>query len=99
MPNGRTQYEAVLSAIVSGIPLDAATRTAIAEWEGRPEKTKLDTISLFLRLLSRIDAANTTQHQDIVRALLLLGSDDWDAKAQEAPLDRPPGYRSFARLA
>ena len=79
MPNGRTQYEAVLSAIVNSVPLDTATRTAVAEWEKKPEKTKLDTISLFLKLLSRIDAVNTAKHQDVVRALLLLGSDDWDA--------------------
>jgi hypothetical protein len=79
MPNGRTQYEAVLSTIVGSVPLDTQTRTAIVEWEKKPEKTKLDTISLFLKLLSRIDAANTTKHQDVVRALLLLGSDDWDA--------------------
>jgi hypothetical protein len=79
MPDGRSQYESVLSAIVKGMPLDSAARQAIAEWEKKPEKTRLDTIDLLLRLLWRIDPANTAKHQDVIRALLLLGSDDWDA--------------------
>jgi hypothetical protein len=79
MPSGRTQYEAVLSAIVNRIPLDSAGRKAIAEWEEKPDKTRLDTVELFLKLLRRIDQSNTTKHQDVIRALLFLGSDDWDA--------------------
>jgi hypothetical protein len=79
MPDGRSQYEAVLSAVVKSIPLDPAAREAIAEWEKKPEKTRLDTVDLFLKLLRRIDPANTTKHQDVIRALLLLGSDDLDA--------------------
>jgi hypothetical protein len=79
MSDGRTQYEAVLSAIVKSVPHDAATGQAIAEWEKKPEKTDLDKIDLFLKLLWRIDHGNTRKHQDVVRALLLLGSDDWDA--------------------
>jgi hypothetical protein len=79
MPGGRAQYEAILSAVVRSVPLDTATRKAIAEWEKKPEKTRLDTVDLFLKLLRRVDPANATKHQDVVRALLLLGSDDWDA--------------------
>lgn len=79
MPSGRAQYEAVLSSVLRSVPLDTATRKAIAEWEKKPEKTRLDTIDLFLKLLRRVDAANATKHQDVVRALLLLGSNDWDA--------------------
>jgi hypothetical protein len=79
MPEGLTQYEAILSAVVKRMPLDSATHKAVAEWQKKPEKTRLDTVSLFLTLLKRIDPANTTKHQDVVRALLLLGSDDWDA--------------------
>jgi len=79
MPGRRAQYEAVLSAVVKRVPLDSAARKAIAEWEKKPEKTRLDTVDLFLNLLRRIDPANTAKHQDVVRALLLLGSDDWDA--------------------
>ena len=79
MPDGRSQYEAVLSAIVKGVPLDSAARQTIAEWEQKPEKTRLDTIDLLLKLLWRVDPANTAKHQDVVRALLFLGSDDWDA--------------------
>jgi hypothetical protein len=74
-----TQYDAILSAIVKRIPLDRVTRETIAQWERNPEITRLDTVSLFLTLLRRIDPGKTRQHQDVVRALLLLGSDDWDA--------------------
>lgn len=79
MPSGRAQYEAILSSVLRSIPLDTAARKAIAEWEKKPGKTRLDTIDLFLNLLRRVDAANATKHQDVVRALLLLGSNDWDA--------------------
>jgi hypothetical protein len=79
MPGERTQYENILSSIVKGIPLDSETKNAIAEWEEMPNKTRLDTVRLFLELLRRVDQPKTTQHQDIVRALLLLGSKDWDA--------------------
>jgi hypothetical protein len=79
MPDGHAQYEAVLRAVVNTVPLDPASRAAIVEWEKKPEKTRLDTVDLFLKLLRRIDPANTAKHQDVVRALLLLGSDDWDA--------------------
>src|SRR5258708_40272476 len=78
MPGGRAQYEAILSAVVRSVPLDTATRKTIAEWEKKPEKTRLDTVDLFLKLLRRVDPANTTKHQDVVRSLLLLGSDDSD---------------------
>jgi hypothetical protein len=79
MPSGGTQYEAVLSAIVKQMPLDSSARKVLTAWEEKPEKTRLDTVDLFLTLLRRIDLPNTTKHQDVIRALLFLGSDDWDA--------------------
>jgi hypothetical protein len=79
MPNGRTQYDDVLSAIIGEIPLGSDAKNTIAEWEEKPDKTRLDTVNLFLKLLRGVDHPNTTKHQDVIRALLLLGSDDWDA--------------------
>jgi hypothetical protein len=79
MKSGQTQYQAVLSAIVSRAPLDAATQQSIAEWKAKPDKTGLDTVDLFLKLLRRIDQLGTIRHQDVIRAFLLLDSDDWDA--------------------
>jgi hypothetical protein len=79
MPDGRAQYDAVLSAIVRQIPLDAATQKAVADWEAKSDKTRLAQVQLFLQLLRRVDAANTNRHQDVIRALLLLDSNDWDA--------------------
>jgi Helicase HerA, central domain len=79
LPDGRTQYQAVLSAVLRTVPVDSAARDAIEEWEKKSERTKVDTIDLFLKLLRTIDFANTLKHQDVVRALLLLGSDDLEA--------------------
>jgi hypothetical protein len=79
MTCGQTQYQSVLSAIVNRAPLDATTQKVIAEWKAKPDNTKLDTVDLFLKLLRRIDPPGITKHQDVIRALLLLDSDDWDA--------------------
>ena len=79
MTGGRTQYEAVLSAVVRSVPIDSSARKAITEWEAKPDRTRLDTVDLFLSLLRRRDPSNTTKHQDVIRALLLLGSEDWNA--------------------
>jgi hypothetical protein len=78
-PRGRTQYQDVLSAIIKGLSLDSDAKRAIAKWQEKPNKTKLDTVQLFLELLRRVDQLNTTRYQDVIRALLFLGSDDWDA--------------------
>lgn len=79
MAGSLTQYDAILSAIVKRIPLDAVTREIVVEWERNPAKSRLDTVALFLTLLRKVDPEKTRKHQDVVRALLLLGSDDWDA--------------------
>jgi hypothetical protein len=79
MPNGLTQYDAILRAVVNRIPLDATAREAVTQWEQNPARSPLDKASLFLKLLFRVDQQKTRQHQDVIRALLLLSSDDWDA--------------------
>jgi Helicase HerA, central domain len=102
MPSGASQYAAVLGTIVKRIPLDAAVRKAVVEWHEKPDKTRLDTVDLFLTLLRRIDLSNTTMHQDVIRALLLLGSDDWDANNLAycwlQGLDVDPGKRRELRF-
>ena len=83
MDGAQTQYQALLSAILNVIAkqasFDRATRRAIQEWRDKPNKTRLDTADLFLKLLWRLDPAGAAQHQDVIRALLLLDSDDFDA--------------------
>jgi len=80
MPSGRTQYEAVLSRIAQKLPLDEAARQAIAQWERTPERDQLGAPGLFLALLRHADPSNTQRYQDVVRALLLLGSEDADRR-------------------
>ena len=76
---GLTQYQAVLNTIASQVPLNEAMRTEIAAWMDRPVKTKLDEVELFLKLLASVDPMGTRQHQDVIRAVLLLDAADWDA--------------------
>jgi hypothetical protein len=84
MRDGRAQYDAVLSAIVKQhmvdtVRLDPEARDAYERWQEKPEKTRLDTVHLFLQILRKIDPYNSPKHQDVVRALLFLGGEDWDA--------------------
>ena len=83
MTNGQTQYQALLSAILNVIAkrgsFDQATKAAIREWRAKPDKTRLDTVDLFLKLLRRLDPEGAPRHQDVIRALLLLDSEDFDA--------------------
>ena len=80
MADGRVQYEAILSRIARTLPLDAAARQVIAQWEKSSEGDRLGVPGLFLALLRYADPRNTLQHEDVVRAVLLLGSDDWNAR-------------------
>ncbi len=80
MADGRAQYEAVLSTIARTLPLDAAAREAIARWEKSPESERLGVPGLFLTLLRHADPRGSLQHEDVVRAVLLLGSEDWNAR-------------------
>jgi hypothetical protein len=48
MTCGRTQYQALLSAILSRVPADTATQKTIAEWKEKPDETRFDTVDLFL---------------------------------------------------
>jgi hypothetical protein len=78
MTNGRTQYRTLLVKIAKTVPLDSMAKSAIAEWEAKPDRTRLDFVELFLKILRRVDMAGATRHQDIIRAFLLLESEDMD---------------------
>jgi hypothetical protein len=79
MANGRTQCRAVLSEIAKRVPLDSITRIEVGRWEAKPDRTRLDTVDLFLKLLRRLDTAGTMRNQDIIRAFLLLDAEDMEA--------------------
>jgi hypothetical protein len=76
MLDGRPQYEAVSSEMLRCFVRDANARTAFLNWYG-PERTRRETIDHFLSLLRHIDAAGAFRYGDIVRAVLLLGAQDW----------------------
>ena len=78
MPCGRQQCEAVLSAILK----TRASSSAVPElirWQETPSAIDTGTVRAFLNILRQVDSANTQKHQDVVRALLLLGDEDFDA--------------------
>ncbi len=79
MASGQTQYQTMLIEITRQARVDAATKKAIVEWNAKPDKTRLDIVDLFLRLLRGIDQVGAKKNQDVIRALLLLDSDDADA--------------------
>lgn len=75
---GLTQYQAVRQAIATQIPLESADSDMV-RWEDDLPRNRLHEIDLFLHLLSGVDLHGTRRHQDVVRALWLLDSNDWDA--------------------
>ncbi len=80
MADGRAQYEALLSRIARTLPLDASAREAIAQWEKSSESEGSGVPGLFLALLRHADPRGALQHEDVVRAILLLGSENWNAR-------------------
>jgi len=76
MPGGQPQHKAVISGVLNVLSMDRVARRAIAARNIRPLITKLDAVEIFLDMLRQIDPANTLRHQDVVRALILLDSED-----------------------
>ena len=76
MPGGQPQHKAVISGVLNVLSMDRIARRAIAARNIRPLITKLDAVEIFLDMLRQIDPANTLRHQDVVRALILLDSED-----------------------
>jgi hypothetical protein len=73
---GVPQYKAVLNRILAGMRGDETARRVIGGWLAKPARTKLDTVEAYLELLRNVDSAGARKHQDIVRALILMDSDD-----------------------
>ena len=76
MPGGQPQHKAVISGVLDVLSMDPIAKRAIAARNIRPPITKLDAVEIFLDMLRQIDPANTLRHQDVVRALILLDSED-----------------------
>jgi hypothetical protein len=76
MPGGLTQHKAVISGVLGALSRDPAAKRAITGRNISPPLTKLDAVDILLDMLRQIDSANTLRHQDVVRALILLDSED-----------------------
>jgi DNA helicase HerA-like ATPase len=76
LPGGQPQHKAVISGVLNALSTDPIAKRAIAGRNIRPPLTKLDAVDILLDMLRQIDPANTLKHQDVVRALILLDSED-----------------------
>ena len=76
MPGGQPQHKAVISGVLDALSRDPAAKRAITGRNISPPLTKLDAVDILLDMLRQIDSANTLKHQDVVRALILLDSED-----------------------
>ena len=76
MPGGAPQYTNILSAVLHRLSADPVAKRAIQGRKIEPVITKLAAADLFIEMLREIDPVNTRKHQDVVRALILLDSQD-----------------------
>jgi hypothetical protein len=76
MPGGQPQHKAVISGVLGALSRDPAAKRAITARNISPPLTKLDAVDILLDMLRQIDSAATLKHQDVVRALILLDSED-----------------------
>jgi hypothetical protein len=79
MPDGRTQIEAILGTILKGAAQDPLIGPAFRAWHAGPARTRRETIGFFVDLMRRKHFHEAFQHADVVRALLMLADEDWNA--------------------
>ncbi|MDE3174917.1 MAG: hypothetical protein KGM15_02265, partial [Pseudomonadota bacterium] len=80
MPSGHSQAGAILRAVLKHLSADPAARAA-ATRPAHPLLAKGRAIELLLAMLAAVDPAGARRHQDVVRALALLDSRDFNASA------------------
>jgi hypothetical protein len=74
-PSGQTQANAILSAVLRRLNSDPSARRAVAG-QVMPTLTKTRAVELLIAMLGAIEPAETRKHQDILRAMALLDSQD-----------------------
>jgi hypothetical protein len=76
MPDDRTQYDRLIMRILSTLSLQSQLTDIAARLRGRPRELVAELVQVFLTALARQDRSTTLKHRDVVRALLLLISED-----------------------
>jgi uncharacterized protein DUF87 len=72
----RTQYDQLILRIASSLSLQSQLTEIAARLRGRPRELIAELVRVFLDALMRQDRQSTLKHRDVIRALVLLISDD-----------------------
>jgi hypothetical protein len=72
----QTQYHRLIHRLTSFLSLQSQLSDIAGRFRGRPRELMSELVKAFIGSLSRKDRAKTIQHGDVVRALVLLISDD-----------------------
>jgi hypothetical protein len=72
----RTQYDKLIHRLATLLNLQPQLADIAIRWKGRPRELMSELVKTFINALSRRDRALTQQHGDVVRALVLLISED-----------------------
>jgi hypothetical protein len=73
---GQTQYDRLIHRLTSLLGVHSQLSDIAARYRGRPRELMAELVKTFIAALARRDRAKTQQHGDVVRALVLLISDD-----------------------
>ena len=71
-----TQYDRLILRMLSSLALQSRLNEIAARFRGRPRELVAELVQVFLNALTRQDRQATLKHQDVVRALVLLISED-----------------------
>ncbi|HEY0331645.1 MAG TPA: ATP-binding protein [Rhodopseudomonas sp.] len=72
----RTQYDRLIHKLATLLQLQTQLADIASRWRGRPRELMAELVKTFLAALARRDRAMTQQHGDVVRAFVLLISED-----------------------
>ncbi|MDI4231530.1 ATP-binding protein [Bradyrhizobium sp. Arg237L] len=70
------QYDRLIQKLISLLSLQSQLTEIAARYKGRPRELMAELVKTFITALTRGDRAKTQQHGDIIRALVMLISDD-----------------------
>jgi Helicase HerA, central domain len=76
MNERQTQYDCLIHKLTSFLSLQSQLNDIAGQFRGQPRELMAELVKTFIAALSRNDRAKTQQHGDVVRALVLLISED-----------------------
>lgn len=78
MPDGKTQYDQLLLGITSLLKIDQELTTIAERWREQPHDLMVELVRAVTRSLARHFPSETSEHRDVIAALILLSSEDID---------------------